>query len=418
MLIKSFGNLFKKQSKLMSKSEIENNHYCVRGSGLSYNDCAIYKNVKFSENTTFLMDLANNQVRVSAGKTLEEINKTLNSYGYELPVTPGTMLITAGGAFASNIHGKSHHIYGAFADQVSEIKYRKNNQILIAKENSKEFNDLAGSFGILYEITELTLKVKKTKSNSLNVTHTKHNSIEELMSAMQMSSEPYTVAWFDSSFYKGSKGRGVFMSASEADNNVKKITKKKFKIPKLPSFFLQSNFIMSNMNAFYYMFQKSKKFNAEKNSYLYPLDSLVDWDNSFGERGMFQFQCVIDESIFNDFLTEFKEIMIKNKMVSFVSVLKKFGIASKRSPLDFPISNGYTIAMDFAAKDNNIAGCKELINLVNKFNGKNYLAKDSFMNKEDFFCQYRQEGVNFLFNCIDENQVCGLTSDMLSRLTK
>lgn len=418
MLISSFGNFFKKDAKILTNN-IQNLHYAIRGKGLSYNDCAIYENVKFAENTTFLMDLENNLVRVSAGKTLEEINRTLNSYGYELPVTPGTMLITAGGAFASNIHGKSHHVYGAFADQVYEVKYRKNDgSVEIAVENSESFNLLAGSFGLMYEIIELTLKVKKMKSNALSVTHTKCNSIEELMVLMKNSNEPYTVAWFDSSFYLGSNGRGLFMSASELDSNVPKKVKKEIKIPKIPSFILQSNFVMSSMNKIYFNMQKSKKFISEKRAYLYPLDSMLNWDNAFGVDGMFQFQCVIEESVFDDFLVKFKEIMIKNRMVSFVSVLKKFGDVTKRSPLDFPISRGYTIAMDFSAKELNIIGCKELISLVNDFKGKVYLAKDSFLNKVDFSKQYGNAGLMYLIKSIDENQTKGLTSDMLKRLTK
>ena len=42
--------------------------------------------------------------------------------GYFLPVTPGTKFISIGGAFASDIHGKNHHIEGVFSDHVTEIK--------------------------------------------------------------------------------------------------------------------------------------------------------------------------------------------------------------------------------------------------------------------------------------------------------
>ncbi len=54
-------------------------------------------------------------IQCESGCTLDQILKTIIPTGYFLPVSPGTKFITVGGALASDIHGKNHHIDGVFS---------------------------------------------------------------------------------------------------------------------------------------------------------------------------------------------------------------------------------------------------------------------------------------------------------------
>ena len=84
----------------------------ARGLGRSYGDSSLAAQVistayldhflKFDEATCLLT--------CSAGVSLEDILNVFVPRGWFLSVTPGTKFVTVGGAIASDIHGKNHHL--------------------------------------------------------------------------------------------------------------------------------------------------------------------------------------------------------------------------------------------------------------------------------------------------------------------
>ena len=77
-------------------------------------------------------------------------------------MTPGTKYITVGGAVASDVHGKNHHVDGAFSSHVLDMTvHTGQGPLLGARENDDLFAATCGGMGLTGIILDVRLRLKK-----------------------------------------------------------------------------------------------------------------------------------------------------------------------------------------------------------------------------------------------------------------
>ena len=143
------------------------NSFIARGNGRSYGDSSINKELTISMtkmNKFLSWDSTNGILVAEAGALISDIIEFLMPQGWFPTVSPGTKYITLGGAIASDIHGKNHHLEGSFGRHVNWIEI-VNDQNKIRRcspnENVNIFNWTIGGMGLTGVITKCSIKLRK-----------------------------------------------------------------------------------------------------------------------------------------------------------------------------------------------------------------------------------------------------------------
>jgi decaprenylphospho-beta-D-ribofuranose 2-oxidase len=97
----------------------------MRGLGRSYGDAAqnaggVVLTMPGNAHEAVL-DTDAGTLTAAAGASLHDLLKVIVPRGFFVPVTPGTRFVTVGGAIASDIHGKNHHVEGSFGNHLRRM---------------------------------------------------------------------------------------------------------------------------------------------------------------------------------------------------------------------------------------------------------------------------------------------------------
>lgn len=374
--------------------------FLVYGNGRSYGDICLNPDgnlLSLNKFKSFIyFDRVNGILECQSGILLKEIQDMTSLDGWILPVTPGTQLITVGGAIANDIHGKNHHIYGNFGHHIISLKLlRSNGEICQCDSNinSNLFFATIGGFGMTGVILSAKIRLKKISSAYLKIKKNYFKDIEEFFSfsdACEKNNE-FSVGWIDSLNKK--KNQGLLSSANWIDNKSEVFDRPQRRHLTIPDTFSFNIVKHPFVKAFNWSYLVTSKFNRSEeikffSDFLYPLDSISNWNLIYGKKGFYQYQCVIPfktrlEGI-NSLLSEIK----KFDMGSFLTVIKTFSEIKSLGMMSFPV-HGVTIALDFPNYNSKIDTLfSSLDSIVSEHSGRVYLAKDAKLNKNLFYRMY------------------------------
>ena len=344
-----------------------------------------------------------------AGVLLRDLQALVAPRGWLLPVTPGTQMITVGGAIANDVHGKNHHVFGCFGDHVVQLNLlRSDGEEIICGPRLRAdwFAATLGGIGLTGLITQATLQLKKIPGSWLETETIAYSNPHEFFDLADGSEQDWenTVSWIDC--VAGSGGRGLFMRGNfiaDAGRAAPKAAAKR--MPFVPPVSIVNGLTLRPFNEAYFWLNKRKTGRqvTHYQPFFYPLDNLHDWNRMYGPKGFYQYQSVVPRAVGQEAVSAMLAEIGRSGQGSFLAVLKTFGNREPLGMLSFA-QPGVTLALDFpnhGAKT--LALFERLDAIVREARGRIYLAKDARMPRDLFeagyprlseFIQYRDLGIS------------------------
>lgn len=364
----------------------------ARGSGLSYGDSALGKYICSSKklNKIIKFDRKNGTIECESGVTFNQILETIVKSGWFFHVTPGSSFATIGGAIAADVHGKNHHIEGSFSDYLISFKLIKKNKIFnVNKKNRKLFHSTCSGMGLTGFILSAKFKLKKITSHLIVSKTKKFNNLVSLIKHIKLNfNSEYSVAWLDLIGNKNNKINSILYLGSHKRNSseIKFRNKKQLNLSVLNKIIFLNDTIIKLFNYFYFNFSKIGKTEVDLFKYFYPLDRIKNWNSFYGKKGFTQYQILLPEKKFIKNVQIINKILNKYKNKPYLAVLKLMG-EKNNNYLSFP-KKGYSLAMDFKYSNNLKSMIVEIDKFIIKNGGRIYLAKDSFLTKQNIKKMY------------------------------
>ncbi len=393
-----------------------------RGLGRSYGDSSLADSVMLMHHLDNFIDFdqVTGILRCCSGVSLSAILHNFSPRGWFLPVVPGTRFVTVGGAIASDVHGKNHHVDGSFSQHVLSLRLMLASGEIIEcsqRDNAAIFHASCGGMGLTGVILEATLQLLPVRSAFIEQRSCRSHNLKESMQLIEEHDQArYSVAWLDCMARGDKLGRSLlFLGEHCADNEVQAPGTLQLKVPFTTPAMLLNRHSMSLFNQVYYRAAGRKKAASRIHyqSYFFPLDSITGWNRLYGKNGFLQYQFVLPAETAYEGIREVLDRITAAGKGSFLSVLKKFG-AANNNPLSFPTA-GYTLTLDFKFEADLLPLLELLDRIVLHHGGRLYLAKDARMSREVFrqsyprweeFAALREElGATTVFNSLQSRRL-------------
>jgi len=299
------------------------------GSLLPYGNGRSYGDVCLNEGGTLLatrgldrfirFDPDDGVLECEAGVLLAEIIDLVLGYGWFLPVTPGTGLVTA----------------SSFGNHVLEFDLLRSDGRTLQcsmQRHADWFRATIGGLGLTGLILTAKLQMRRVPGPWIAGDSLRFGRLREFFSIARESDAQYeyTVGWVDSMATGRSLG-GRF----HARQSRPRLKAPPLGAPSAGSVHLASVADQRIFRQPVYYHRPSAQSSTTVwhfQPFFYPLDGVLEWNRIYGPRGFFQYQCVIPEECANDAIEE----IARHRTGSFLAVLKLFGRIGSLGMMSFP----------------------------------------------------------------------------------
>jgi FAD/FMN-containing dehydrogenase len=402
--------------------------WIARGMGRCYGDSALGSSILSSlrHNRILAFDPETGTVTCESGTAYADLIEVFAPRGWFPPVTPGTKFVSMGGALASDVHGKNHHVDGSISRHVESFRLlTAAGEVLDCsrQQHPDVFEATLGGMGLTGFILDLTLRLKPIETTAIRLESIKARNLEEIFGLFDaFGRSTYSVAWIDTLARGRALGRSILMTGEHASRAELPAGAPPLALPGrrslsvpvyLPAFTL-NRLSIGAFNALYYA-KQLRRVQTGLSSYepfFYPLDAIHHWNRIYGRRGFTQYQFVVPKAAGQAAIREVLDTVRTAGFGSFLSVLKLFG--PQTGMMAFPME-GYTLTLDFPISRALFPMLDRLDALVAGYGGRVYLTKDVRLGPEMLARMYPRlaEFKAILLRLDPEGRIRSLQSDRL-----
>ncbi len=341
-------------------------------------------------------DVRTGRITVEAGLSLDRLVDLVLPFGWFVPVTPGTAYVTVGGAIASDIHGKNHHLDGGFCMNVEsfELLTPAGERLRCTPSDTPDaFWATAGGMGLTGVVLEATLRLVPVETSRIRVDVERASDLDDVMERMATGDDlyRYSVAWIDCLARGRRLGRSVLLrgdhaTLEELTGSDREEPLQRRRPPRLPAppwvprGLLNRRSIAAFNEAYFRRAPKESRGEIEPlDTFFYPLDFVKGWNRLYGTDGFVQYQFVVPLEAQAAVRTCLERLSAAG-CASFLAVLKRFG--PQEGLISFP-APGWTLALDIPAHLKGLTALLDgLDEIVAGAGGRIYFAKDARLRPE------------------------------------